>query len=184
MVAKGKSMMEAEIDFQYQIFKLMLEQYPKLVQQCAEQWEQQIKGEAKANSDGDTEICLSMQSNHHLNETINLQKESIAFFENVMLVLIESYAESHLLAISQGLQPQAGPKLLQYYNTIQRNFPELPNIKDAWPDLQKFISKRNKFIHEFALNSKSGSIKPMQQLDYAYNLLSQVAKQINANNKK
>lgn len=184
MVAKGRSNLEAEIDFQYQVFRLILEQYPKLVEECARQWEQQIKGEAKANSDGDTEICLSMQSNHHLNETINLQEESIAFFENVMLALIESYAESHLLAISQGLQPQAGPKLLQYYNTIQRNFPELPNIKDVWPNLQKFISKRNKFIHEFALDSKFDAIKPMQQLEYAYKLLSQVAKQINLNNKK
>lgn len=184
MIAKGKSMMEAEIDFQYQVFKLMMEQYPKLVQQYAEQWEQQIQEETVANSEGDDEIQLSMRTNHPLNEVIDIQKKSIEFFNNVMLALIESYAESHLYTISQAILPQTGPKLLQYYSTIHRRFPQLPNIQDAWPNLQKFISKRNKFIHEFALNSNLDSIKPAQQLDYAYNLLSKVSKQINANNKK
>ena len=96
MIAKGKSMMEAEIDFQYQVFKLMMEQYPKLVKQCAEQWEQQIKEDATRNSGRDEEIQLSMQANHPLNDVIDLQKESIAFFNNVMMALIESYAEEKL----------------------------------------------------------------------------------------
>lgn len=184
MIAKGKSMMEAEMDFQYQVFKLMMEQYPKLVKQCAEQWEQQIQEETIANSDGDEEIQLSMQANHPLNDVIDLQKESIAFFNNVMMALIESYAEAHLHTFSQDLSPKRKPKLLVYYDSIKQNYPDLPNINDIWPNFKNFIDKRNMFIHELSLETKTNDINLIQQLDYAYNLLSKILQQINTKNQQ
>lgn len=151
MFAKGRSNLQAGIDYDFEMLDYMLGIIPTLIQQSSEEIQKQIDIDAKENAGDDLEIQISISNNDCRNELLSLNYDIQRYFICVMTSMIYTFAESKLKQLSNETNKFKKPNkttVEKFYQNILNTFCDLQPLDSIWPTFKEFNNYRNKITHE------------------------------------
>lgn len=166
MFAKGRTELQAMIDYRAEILQRTLGEVPQLIERLFKEIENETSKVAQVEAGDDVDMKLSIQ--HSLDEMYRYYDKPfmLELINKALVVMTDSYCESTLKEITKVKKRKA-----KRGNTdIEKLLAQLPVkpklnatnfVDEHWPDFVEFHNLRNNIVHE-------GKVKKGDELNIEY----------------